>query len=68
MTIAIHRAGHDSGDLARARVLGLAVARVQVGGVEEGLIRPGEVVSAWVALAKCLKQRHYSSALSLRRI
>ena len=52
--VAIHGARHDPSDLAGARVLGLAVAGVQVGRVEEGLVRPREVVGPWVALAECL--------------
>ena len=62
LTVAIHGPGHDPGDLARACVLVLAVARIMVGGGEEGLVRPAEVVGPCVVLAKCLKHGHYSLA------
>ena len=60
-TVAIHGPGHDPGDLARACLLGLAVACIVVGGVKESIVTPSEIVSPCVA-AKCLKHSHYSSA------
>ena len=63
MTITVHRAHHDPSFLAGTRVLGLAVASVQVGR-KEARTTPREVVSPLVALAKCLKRRYYLSAFA----